>query len=87
MSPETQGSPAGRTSQAGLSAATASKQDHWHRTAAENEVGVRVHSVAVVSQAMKEGRWESDVATLDALSCLCSAAARWALVVELELVA
>jgi hypothetical protein len=51
------------------------------------EVDVRVHAVAVVTQAMGDGAWEPDVASLNALGDLCSAAGRWALVAELEAIA
>jgi hypothetical protein len=45
---------------------------------------VRVHAVAVVTRAMGDSEWEPDVASLNALGEICSAAGRWALVAELE---
>jgi hypothetical protein len=76
-----------RSTPKGASAGSATKQDHRERTAAEVEVDVRVHAVAVVTQAMGDGAWEPDVASLNALGDLCSAAGRWALVAELEAIA
>lgn len=68
---------------------TTGSNDQGHRTAsaAESEARCRLHSVAVVSEALADGRWELDVEVLDELGALVDAAGRWALVAELEAVA
>src|SRR5215217_9708981 len=54
-------------------------------TIAEREALQRIHAVRVVAAALEDGRWPLEVAVLDALALLVTAASRDALAHELEM--
>jgi hypothetical protein len=66
--------------------AAAYHSNHPHRTAAERETRERVHSLAVVFDAIDRGQWPAEVEILNAAAELLEAASRWTLVRELEAV-
>jgi hypothetical protein len=51
---------------------------------ATRELTARLHAIHLVAEALDRGAWPASVEILDGLAANVDAAARWALVVELE---